>query len=182
MAAGQRYSFYSIAVDRAGNREGPASTADATTTATGNTAPSIAPVADVHVLEGESVQGVLAVADEQNDRLTLLVKSAPAGFLLDPNSSAFTWVTGEAHGPALHSVTVEVQDDGSPRLSSSRSFNILVAEINSAPAFGDIPSALTVFEGRSVVIDAAATDADLPANPLRYSRGRKCSPWRGHLR
>lgn len=168
---GQRYSFYSIASDGAGNWEATPSSADASTTATGNTAPSIATVPDVHVLEGETVQGALAVSDDQNDRLTFGLESGPAGFLLDPNTGKFTWVTGEAHGPATHPVTVRVQDDGSPTLGSTRTFNIVVGERNSAPILPNIPSTLTVVEGSSVVINAAATDVDLPKNSLQYSLG-----------
>jgi hypothetical protein len=65
-------------------------------------------------------------------------------------------------------VIVAVTDNGTPSLSSTQSFKIYVQEVNSAPAFTPIAD-LTSNELSTIIINASATDSDIPANHLTFA-------------
>jgi hypothetical protein len=60
-----------------------------------------------------------------------------------------------------------VTDNGSPRLSASRTFTVVVREVNTAPVLASI-AAQQVLAGRRLGVTASATDADVPAQTLSY--------------
>ena len=169
--AGRRYAFYSVATDAAGNREAPPASPDAETVTTGNQAPTIAAIPDQHVLEGQTLVLAIAANDDATPmgRLKFELLNAPPGMVVDAEKGVVTWPTGEAHGPNNYQPSVVVTDDGSPRLSASRSFKVQVAEVNTAPQFQPAASTFTVKEGQLLRIDFDATDADLPAQSLHFS-------------
>ena len=65
-------------------------------------------------------------------------------------------------------MTVTVRDNGVPALSDSRSFNVVVREVNSAPQVGVIGLQRIDF-GQTLTLAIGASDADVPANVLTYS-------------
>src|SRR5262249_41810132 len=65
-------------------------------------------------------------------------------------------------------VTVRATDNGSPPQSDTKSFTVIVAEVNNAPVLAAI-SNYTVDEGQTLVFTNTATDADIPANALVFS-------------
>jgi hypothetical protein len=166
---GNRYGFYSIATDAAGNREQTPAASQAQTEVTGNTAPAIGNISDITIVEGQTLRTTIAATDAEHDTIQFALGEAPPGMSIDSASGELTWITGEAHGPATYNISVQAQDSGSPRLVSTRSFHVTVLETNSPPVLPAIPSAITVVEGVPIIIDASATDSDLPGNPLRYS-------------
>src|SRR5205823_4385611 len=74
----------------------------------------------------------------------------------------------EAQGPSTNVITVRVSDNGSPPLSDTKSFTVVVSEVNSAPILGPIVNQ-TVNEGTGLIFSVSASDADVPANTLTYS-------------
>ena len=58
-------------------------------------------------------------------------------------------------------VTV-VTDDGVPALSATNSFEVIVDEVNSAPAFDATPSDVTIDELTLLSVANAASDGDSP--------------------
>ena len=93
---------------------------------------------------------------------------APAGAGIDPRTGVFTWTPTEAQGPGVYDVTIRVTDNGSPALSDFETFSIVVNESNRPPLLAAIPNK-TVTEGNSLSFIAAATDPDIPINPLAFS-------------
>src|SRR5262249_7086232 len=79
-----------------------------------------------------------------------------------------TWTPTESQGPGTYAVTVRVTDNGSPPLSDTKTFNVVVNEVNSAPSLAAIVNQ-TINEGSTLSLTATATDPDVPANTLTFS-------------
>ncbi len=93
---------------------------------------------------------------------------APAGATINPTTGEFTWTPDESQGPAVHSVTVRVTDDGVPSLDHFETINITVREVNQAPVLAAIGDK-SVEEGSPLTFMASATDVNLPLNNLYFS-------------
>jgi len=87
---------------------------------------------------------------------------------LDSNTGVLTWTPTEAQGPSTNTIRVKVSDDGSPSLSATNSFTIVVTEVNSAPVAGPVADQ-RIAELSTLVVTIPATDADIPANRLTFS-------------
>jgi hypothetical protein len=61
-----------------------------------------------------------------------------------------------------------VTDDGSPPASDTRSFTVVVNEVNRAPVL-TVPADQSLDELITLVVTNTATDPDLPANTLTFS-------------
>ena len=172
--AGARYAFYSVATDLAGNREEAPDTPDATTWASrSNAVPVLELPAVITLAEGGTVviTNLTTDADQPAQRLTFsLGPGAPSGAAIDPDTGVVTWSTGEANGPGTNQVTVIVRDNGMPSLGATNTVTVVVTELNTAPTL-DPAADVAVAEGRLVTFRAGAVDADLPAQPLRFSLG-----------
>jgi len=169
---GNRYAFYSVAVDAAGNREAPPEFPDADTSVTGNTPPVFDALANVTITEGETLSVFVHATDNDtpaNSVTYSLAPGSPSGTVLNPSSGALTWSTGETHGPGTYPIRIYASDDGVPSLLATQDLAITVRETNSAPVLPTIASTFTVTEGSLLTIDLRATDIDLPANPLQYA-------------
>jgi hypothetical protein len=171
-ALGRSYAFYSVATDVAGNREDPPLTADARTTVTRiNHAPTLEPILDRVVLEGDTLIIQPVATDPDGDSLIYTLNTnAPPGVVVHPYTGRITWVTGEGSGPSTNRLTLQVLDTGSPRLGAVGSFTITVSDVNSAPVLDPI-SSRTIREGFLLVITNRARDFDLPAQRLTFSLG-----------
>ncbi len=104
--------------------------------------------------------------DTPTQTLSYQLVSGPAGMTLDAASGLISWTPTEAQGPSTNTVTVSVTDNGTPPLSDTRSFNVIVHEINTRPTF--VAAAPVIDESVPWEMSAAAADSDLPQNPLRY--------------
>ncbi|HSU55800.1 MAG TPA: Ig-like domain-containing protein [Candidatus Dormibacteraeota bacterium] len=91
----------------------------------------------------------------------------PSGAAIDANGQ-ITWTPTEAQGPSTNLITTIVTDTGSPPLSATNSFFVVVNEVNTAPIL-PVQTDRTTVGLSSLVITNTATDSDLPANPLFYS-------------
>ena len=167
---GRSYAFYSIATDLAGNREAAPFTADAQTTVTRtNRAPLLDAIPDQIVQEGDTLYVQAVAFDADGDELIFsLTPNSPPGVVIHPYTGVLSWVTGEGNGPSLNMITVQVLDNGSPRLGAVRTFQITVADENSPPVLTPI-SNRTVNEGRLLSITNSAIDYDLPHQTLTFS-------------
>ncbi|RME93705.1 MAG: hypothetical protein D6766_07635, partial [Verrucomicrobia bacterium] len=138
-----------------------------------NHPPAIEPIDDLAVDEGTAVDFTVSADDPDlpRDRLSFsLGEGAPAGAAIDPATGRFTWTPGEADGPGVYSVTVQVTDAGDPPLTASASFQIEVREVNQPPALEPVADR-GALEGTVIEFTARATDPDLPANELTFSLG-----------
>ncbi|MBL8040314.1 MAG: cadherin-like domain-containing protein [Chthonomonas sp.] len=101
-----------------------------------------------------------------NNPITIELVSGPPGTSMS-SSGVLTWTPTEAQGPETYPVTIRATDSGTPKLSSTMTYNVTVREVNKAPVVATIPSQ-TIDELREVKATATATDADLPAQALKF--------------
>src|ERR1041385_3164944 len=135
-----------------------------------NLAPVLTVPADQTIAEQTtlSVSATATDADIPANTLTFALLTAPAGMSIDGSSGAITWTPGESQGPSTNLVIVRVSDNGSPSLSATNSFKVVVSEVNLAPVL-TVPADQTIAEQTTLNVSATATDADYPANTLTFS-------------
>jgi hypothetical protein len=102
-------------------------------------------------------------ADEPVQALAYRLVSGPSGLTLSP-SGQVRWTPSEAQGPQVHPLLVAVGDG---QVSVTNLFQIQVREVNQAPVWTG-EAAFSVDEGQSLERQLAATDADLPNQPLAF--------------
>jgi hypothetical protein len=84
------------------------------------------------------------------------------------SKGVITWTPSEAQGPSTNLIVIKVSDNGSPSLSATNSFTVIVGESNSAPVLSAVADQ-SVDEGSQLSLQIAATDSDLPAQNLTFS-------------
>lgn len=132
-----------------------------------NNAPTLVPIADVNIDEGDLLQ-VAAVASDPDDlasNLRFSVVTDAAGLQINATTGLISWRPAEVDGPGTYAATVTVVDPLGG--SDSQTFNIAVAEINQAPDIFPIANR-SVVEGDLLEFTVTATDSDVPANQISY--------------
>jgi choice-of-anchor C domain-containing protein len=133
-----------------------------------NEAPTLSAIADRTIPEGSllSFSATATDPDRPNQSLVYSLDSTPVpGVNLDPATGLFTWTPTETQGPGTYAFTIKVSDGS---LTDTKSFNVQVAEVNSAPILGAIGDRQLQL-GKTLTVQATATDPDLPVNGLTYS-------------
>jgi hypothetical protein len=100
--------------------------------------------------------------------LTYGLTNSPDGASINPSSGLLTWTPIEAQGPMTTNITVKVTDNGTPNLTVSRTFQVVVNEINVPPVL-TLPSDQAINELAPFNANATATDSDIPANTLTFA-------------
>ena len=105
--------------------------------------------------------------DQPPNTLTFALVSGPSQLTVS-TGGAINWTPSEAQGPSTNVVTVKVSDNGTPPLSVTNSFTLVVAESNSPPVLqgqgNRIIAPLT-----TLFVTNTATDPDIPVNTLTYA-------------
>ncbi|MBN8249461.1 MAG: cadherin repeat domain-containing protein [Verrucomicrobia bacterium] len=96
--------------------------------------------------------------------------AGPEGATVHPQTGVLSWTPGEGQGPSTNSLVVVATDDGTPPLSVTNQFAVVVREVNQVPAFQPVAPQETADE-RVFRLVVAATDPDLPSQALRYALG-----------
>ncbi|MDA1273734.1 MAG: immunoglobulin domain-containing protein [Verrucomicrobia bacterium] len=138
-----------------------------------NTAPTLGVIVNQTVNEGQALSftAVGTDTDLPPQRLAYsLGAGAPSGASIDPRSGVFTFTPIEAQGPVSNVFSVRVTDDGTPPLRASQDVRLVINEVNRAPVLSAIADQ-TLGVGDTLNLQAKASDADLPANPLSFSLG-----------
>ena len=107
-----------------------------------------------------SVANAASDGDSPANGLSYQLLGAPAGAAIDA-AGQITWTPTEGQGPSTNVIVTVVTDDGVPALSATNSFEVIVDEVNSAPAFDATPSDV-IDELTAERANAATTDS--PAN------------------
>ena len=94
----------------------------------GNTAPALAGVADQTVNVGYTVMvtNVATDPDVPAQTLTYSLFSGPPGASLDPGTGVFAWRPTVSAANTTNFVQIAVTDNGTPNLSATNSFNVIV--------------------------------------------------------
>ncbi len=133
-----------------------------------DTPPLIAPLPDVEVIEGETMtvptQVIAVGAAATSTNFTLL--GAPSGASVDA-AGVVRWTTGETNGPGVFLYTIRLTDGESDGLAAFETFLVTVRESNVPPVLV-LPPDQTIDAMSLLNIQATATDADVPANPLTF--------------
>src|SRR5207249_2162316 len=119
------------------------------------------------ILDTLVVTNTATDADVPANTLTFALVSAPVGVNLNPNTGVLSWTPTEAQGPSTNVITVKVSDNGSPSLSATNSFQVIVTEVNSVPALV-VPANQTIDELSTLVVTNRAGDPDVPANTFTF--------------
>jgi len=94
----------------------------------GNTAPTLTPVSDqtVNVGVNVSIANVPTDPDVPAQTLTFTLLTGPSGASVDSVSGNFTWRPTVSTAGTTNPVQVVVSDNGSPNLSATNNFNVIV--------------------------------------------------------
>lgn len=151
--------------------------ADSQDTSTESFVLQVTPVNDPPVLGAQSARTIneltlLTVSNPASDvdtplaGLTYQLLNPPTGAVISA-SGVITWTPTELQGPSTNVLTTVVRDNGSPMLSATNAFTVIVNEVNAAPII-TMPSTRTVIEGTTLSALATAADADRPTNTLTF--------------
>jgi len=135
-----------------------------------NSSPVLGAVANTNVVEMTALNLTLTAADPDLPANTLAyaLVSGPTGASVNSGSGLLTWTPTEAQGPSTNAFVVRVTDNGTPSLSSTQSFSVVVLESNLPPVFGSLADQLAT-PGTQLTYNLPASDPDLPTNTLSYS-------------
>ena len=135
-----------------------------------NVAPTLDPIGDQTILEQDTLT-VSAVASDTdlpvNNLSFSLGTGDPVDASIDAATGLFTWTPTVGQGPSSNTITVVVSDGGTPNLSATQTFEVVVKPLNRAPQL-HLVADQTVDEGELLSFTIAGTDADVPAQPLLY--------------
>ncbi len=135
-----------------------------------NSPPVLAPIEDRTVQESDLLTVAASATDTDLPPQTLtysLTPDFPDGMSIEPTTGVISWTPTEAQGPGTYPITVRVTDDGTPPMSATNSFTVVVNEVNTAPVL-TVPATQTINELATLSVSASATDSDIPANPLTF--------------
>jgi hypothetical protein len=173
--ANGHYAFFSRATDAAGNQEAVHATADAQTTVSqaANTPPSILPISLQTVAAGALFTLNPSATDGDLPAQTLtwgLLPGAPAGALISAGNGHVIWQTGPSDAGTTNAFALVVTDNGSPSLSATQSFNVVVTRANHRPVIVPPPAVVAVNEQTLLDLQLGASDPD-PGDTLTWQLG-----------
>lgn len=132
-----------------------------------NNAPVFAAIsAGQSVNEGSLYSLQLSAEDADDDNVTFSKVSGPAS-LTCSSAGLVEWTPGESDGPGSYTVTVRATDDGTPNLTTDKSWTVTVNEDNVAPSLTAI-SDQAVDEHALLSVTPSASDTDVPSQTLTY--------------
>ncbi len=136
-----------------------------------NQPPVWAPLQDMQVDEGTTVDFTAQASDPDLPQKTLTFRlgdDPPNGATIDPVTGHLNWTPGESDGPGIRSLTLVVTDNGSPPLSATNRVSIVVREVNQPPELSYVPDFVTGVS-QPVLWTNSASDADLPRQWLTFA-------------
>jgi len=134
----------------------------------GNRPPSIKPIPDQAIAEGQTLAFDVAAEDPDPDQtLSFSMVNAPVGAQIDESTGRFEWTPAEDQGPGVYTFSIWVTDDGAPRRSATAAVAVTVVEVNRPPQLDPLPD-LEVPEGQPLAVTNRAVDLDIPPNRLTF--------------
>ncbi len=134
-----------------------------------NTPPTLTLPADAAIPEIALYVANAAATDTDTppNSLDFALVSGPEGLIVSV-SGAIAWTPREDQGPSTNIVSIRVTDNGSPVLSATNSYTLIVAEVNTPPVLA-LPLDATIDELTTYSANATATDIDIPTNSLSFA-------------
>jgi RHS repeat-associated protein len=125
---GKTYGFYSIAHDGAGNTQPTPSSPNTVTTTASNYPPTVNPVANSSAVVGRELVVTNSASDPFGPFRYSLDPSDPAGMVINKTNGILTWVPACAQGSTTNTIKVWATDSGTPPMSNSVTFTVVVSE------------------------------------------------------
>ena len=94
--------------------------------------------------------------------LTFSLSGPTNGMSINPASGVFTWTPAQTNSPSTNIVTVVVTDSGTPPLSTTNSFSVIVVEVNTTPVLPNI-SSQTINALALLTVTNTATETNIHA-------------------
>jgi len=132
-----------------------------------NEAPVLAAIANKTIAEGATLSLTAAAtdADLPANTLAFSLVGAPSGATIDPGTGAFAWTPSSAQAPSTNTISVKVTDNGTPALSDTKTFTVLVTSPNQPPVLNALANK-TVDELTALTFTAAASDPESAWSPV----------------
>jgi uncharacterized repeat protein (TIGR01451 family) len=135
-----------------------------------NDAPVLAAIPDFTLVEGSTLTVTNSATDVDlpPQQLAFSLAAGPTNATINPASGVLVWTSTEYDGPGTNHFSVVVTDNGSPSLSATQQFTVVVLESNLPPVLAAVTDR-TVHAGTLIQFTNSATDPDWPANALTFS-------------
>lgn len=135
-----------------------------------NTAPVLAAITNHTIYEGWTLAftNFATDADLPVNTLTFSLENAPVNATINSTNGVFLWTPDENDGGVTNLISVIVTDDGTPGLTATQSFTVIVLGSNTPPVLAPIGN-YVIAEGETLSFSSNASDSDQPANALRFS-------------
>src|SRR5436190_45461 len=114
-----------------------------------------------------SVNATATDSDLPANTLSFALVSGPTGLTVSAGG-AIAWTPTEAQGPSTKTISLHAIYNGTPILSATICFQMIVPELNSTP-FPYTTLFRSIAEQTALSVNATATDSDLPANTLSFA-------------
>ncbi len=106
-----------------------------------NVRPTLAAIPDQTVNELMTLTVTNSASDPDiGQTLTFALVSAPSGMTINPTTGLISWTPQQTNSPSTNTVLVSVTDNGTPPLSVTNSFKVIVWEVNVASSLPTIPT------------------------------------------
>jgi hypothetical protein len=94
----------------------------------GNTAPTLAAIADRTMYLGQTLSFTATATDAESPPqvLTFSLSSPPPGATIGASSGLFNWMPTSGQAPSTNNIVVRVDDNGSPPLNDTESLTVIV--------------------------------------------------------
>ncbi|MGD8305987.1 MAG: Ig-like domain-containing protein, partial [Ignavibacteria bacterium] len=125
-----------------------------------NRAPVVDAIADTTMNEDDSIGVDVSSTDPDGDDITLTVNNIPSfGSFADngDGTGMFSFVTGFGDAGSYPDIQVIATDSGTPNLSDTTTFTLIVNDVNRAPVISAIPDTIT---NEMVPLDVTVNSTD----------------------
>jgi hypothetical protein len=102
------------------------------------------------------------------ETLTFSLVSGPSGLTINSSTGVITWTPAQTQSPSTNTVTVSVINNGTPALSATNSFIVIVKEVNVAPALSAIPNQ-TVNVLATLTVTNTASEPNIHSTTTGYA-------------
>ncbi len=135
-----------------------------------NARPSLALITTqtVKELTTLTVTNIATDPDIPAQTLVFALPIHPSGMTIDTGTGVLTWTPDQTQSPSTNPVVVTVTDNGTPPLTATNSYNVIVQEVNVPPTLPAIPTQ-TINELNLLIVTNTATESNIHSTNAGYT-------------
>ena len=134
-----------------------------------NVRPTLAAIASQTVDELTLLTVTNSATDpDVGQSLSFALVSAPGGMTINPSTGTISWTPAQTQSPATNVVLVSVTDNGTPPLSATNAFSVIVKEVNVPPSLPTISTQI-VNELTLLTVADTATNFNIHSTITGYT-------------